>query len=158
MDRSNLSNNLVRSRFTRSFLQALKKINNEKTTTSSSPFTTSPKEVYGRYRRVKSAADKSLALAVRSRRVIWRRALLWRLKKQYYYSSTRLRARIKTRGILIKKKNNNYLSSSDELRRLVPGGEGMDLCSLLKETAHYMKCLNTQVQVMTSVLDLYTTI
>lgn len=41
---------------------------------------------------------------------------------------------------------------TDELRNLVPGGETMDFCSLLDETAHYIKCLTTQVQVMRSIV------
>jgi hypothetical protein len=43
----------------------------------------------------------------------------------------------------------------DKLRRLVPGGQLMDTCSLLEETAHYMKCLTTQVQVMTRIVEIY---
>lgn len=42
---------------------------------------------------------------------------------------------------------------TEELRRLVPGGEAMDLYGLLDETAHYMKCLSTQVQVLRNIVD-----
>lgn len=45
----------------------------------------------------------------------------------------------------------------NELRKLVPGGESMDLCPLLEEVAHYIKCLSTQVQVMRCIADLSST-
>lgn len=47
------------------------------------------------------------------------------------------------------------LGQTDELRDLVPGGETMDLNILLGETAHYIKCLTTQVQVMRNIVDFY---
>lgn len=46
---------------------------------------------------------------------------------------------------------------ASKLRKLVPGGEAMDLCNLLDEAAHYIKCLNTQVQVMRCIADFYST-
>lgn len=46
---------------------------------------------------------------------------------------------------------------ANDLRKLVPGGEAMDLCRLLDEAAHYIKCLNTQVQVMRCIADFCST-
>lgn len=56
-----------------------------------------------------------------------------------------------------KEEDDDRVEQVEELRKLVPGGEAMDLCRLLGETAHYIKCLNTQVQVMRSIVDLYST-
>lgn len=44
---------------------------------------------------------------------------------------------------------------SDVLRRLVPGGAGMEYCSLLEETADYVRCLRAQVQLMQGLADLF---
>ncbi|XP_040379313.1 transcription factor IBH1-like [Oryza brachyantha] len=44
---------------------------------------------------------------------------------------------------------------ADALRRLVPGGAGMEYCSLLEETADYLRSLRAQVQLMQSLVDLY---
>lgn len=58
------------------------------------------------------------------------------------------------------KKNDDQevgFGQAKELRKLVPGGQAMDLCHLLEEAAHYIKCLNSQVQVMRSIADFYST-
>ncbi|GAV70745.1 hypothetical protein CFOL_v3_14243 [Cephalotus follicularis] len=145
------------SRFTRGFIQALIRINKQRPVTSSSP-----REMYIRHRRIKSAADKSMALAVRSRRN-WSRAVLarFRKKRRRHVLVRRITTcAMKKRGLENKKSGHKEAShgQANELRRLVPGGEAMDLCSLLEETAHYLKCLNTQVQVMRCVADSYSTI
>jgi len=44
---------------------------------------------------------------------------------------------------------------ADALRRLVPGGAEMEYCSLLDETADYVRCLRAQVQLMQSLVDLF---
>jgi len=44
---------------------------------------------------------------------------------------------------------------ADALRRLVPGGAEMEYCSLLDETADYVRCLREQVQLMQSLVDLF---
>jgi len=46
---------------------------------------------------------------------------------------------------------------ADVLRRLVPGGAEMEYCSLLDETADYVRCLRAQVQLMQSLVDLFST-
>lgn len=57
-----------------------------------------------------------------------------------------------------KMKNGEALSGfsqdMEQLRGLVPGGEDMETCCLLEETADYIKCLAKQVQVMKSIADL----
>jgi hypothetical protein len=44
-------------------------------------------------------------------------------------------------------------NQTKKLRQLVPGGKAMDMCSLLEETAHYIRCLSTQVKVMQTIAD-----
>ncbi|KAJ1273286.1 hypothetical protein BS78_06G268400 [Paspalum vaginatum] len=44
---------------------------------------------------------------------------------------------------------------ANALRRLVPGGAGMEYCSLLDETADYVRCLRAQVQLMQGLVDLF---
>uniref|UniRef100_A0A0D3G171 IBH1-like N-terminal domain-containing protein n=1 Tax=Oryza barthii TaxID=65489 RepID=A0A0D3G171_9ORYZ len=44
---------------------------------------------------------------------------------------------------------------ADALRRLVPGGAGMEYSSLLEETADYLRSLRAQVQLMQGLVDLF---
>ncbi|KAL5214657.1 hypothetical protein ABZP36_003809 [Zizania latifolia] len=44
---------------------------------------------------------------------------------------------------------------ADALRRLVPGGDAMEYCSLLEETADYLRSLRAQVQLMQGLVDLF---
>ncbi|KAF8769145.1 hypothetical protein HU200_006641 [Digitaria exilis] len=44
---------------------------------------------------------------------------------------------------------------ADALRRLVPGGSEMEYCSLLDETADYLRHLLAQVQLMQNLVDLH---
>ncbi|KAJ4847948.1 hypothetical protein Tsubulata_012155 [Turnera subulata] len=157
--RLSLNPRSLKSRFTKGFLRSLRKIHKER------PTSTSPREIFQRYRKVKTAADKSLASAVGSGRA-WSRAMLCKCKNQG-----------KRRPVLVRRINNNRAMKRSELtekksgdddeevgfdqasglRKLVPGGQAMDLCRLLEEAAHYIKCLNTQVQVMRCIADCYTT-
>ncbi|KAK8506018.1 hypothetical protein V6N13_002673 [Hibiscus sabdariffa] len=158
----------LRSRFATRFLRTLSKINAQKPTSSSSPT-----EIFRRYRRIKAAADKSMAYSVRSRRT-WSRAMLWKLRtrpcgRRSVKTSTIIKSR-EARKTRHEKQNKNTTTTTttttgedgvvfgveaDELRELVPGGEAMDLYNLLDETAHYIKCLTTQVQVMKKIADFY---
>ncbi|PPD87648.1 hypothetical protein GOBAR_DD15417 [Gossypium barbadense] len=144
MDSQHLNPSSLKSRFTARFLRALIKINAQKPISSSSP-----REIFQRYRRIKVAADKSMAYSVRSRRT-WSRATLWKLR-------SRSPAIVeKTSHEKENKEDHVGLAvQAEELRELVPGGESMDLCNLLDETAHYIKCLTTQVQVMKKIANLY---
>ncbi|KAK9141099.1 hypothetical protein Scep_010780 [Stephania cephalantha] len=112
-----------------------------------------------------------MASTVGARRV-WSRAVLVKIKNRARFNGlekkknkkkkkkrvTTIRASSqKKKKMIIKRRqingNSSVIKRSDELRRLVPGGEGMDFCRLLGETAHYIECLNTQVQVMQSLVD-----
>ncbi|BBH09966.1 ILI1 binding bHLH 1 [Prunus dulcis] len=81
----------VKSRFTKGFLQALKRIQGQR---SRSPNVSSPREMCRRYLSVKIAADASMASAVGSRRA-WSRALLTKIRSHgaprvYKYSAEEL--------------------------------------------------------------------
>ncbi|KAL9239645.1 hypothetical protein vseg_013948 [Gypsophila vaccaria] len=138
----------LRTKFTLNFLRALKKINqtrnqrqepiNGNSNSNSNNFV-----VAKTYRKVKVAADASLASAVGPRRA-WARSIL-------------LRARPGSRRVMGRRKQRRMRAETgraEELRRLVPGGEAMDdMQSLLDETLHYVTCLTTQVNVMRNIVD-----
>lgn len=157
----------IKSRFTRGLVRALirmKRKNNYQPC--------SRREMFRRYSRVKIAADKSMAVAVGSRRA-WSRAMLWRIYHHHHhhqtwrYNQLMIKKRLaidkkqKKKKKKLKKEEDDRqeeergFGKAGELRKLVPGGEAMDLCCLLDETAHYIKCLVTQVQVMRSVDQFY---
>ncbi|XP_052186746.1 transcription factor IBH1-like [Diospyros lotus] len=135
----------IRSRFAYGFLRALKRLSKRRRPISSS----SPKRIFHGYRIVKMAADASMASAVGSRRA-WSRAMLRKLR----CGRRRRFVMRRRREVVVNKVGSKELGfgQTDELRNLVPGGETMDFCSLLDETAHYIKCLTTQVQVMRSIV------
>ncbi|GMI70871.1 ILI1 binding bHLH 1 [Hibiscus trionum] len=152
----------IQSRFTTRFLRALTKINAQNPIPSSSP-----REIFQRYRRIKVAADKSMAYSVRSRATLWRlrtrprhRRLASFGRRSSVRTPTTAAAVVeKTSSLGEEKKEDHVVGGlgvqADELRELVPGGEAMDLCNLLDETAHYIKRLTTQVQVMRTIANLY---
>ncbi|KAF7121161.1 hypothetical protein RHSIM_Rhsim13G0052900 [Rhododendron simsii] len=114
--------------------------------------TSSQQSALVRYRKVKLAADASMAAAVGPRRV-WSRAMLWKIRSRGVLARRRGRRScghgvVRRRRVHMGKRGGKLGFGGDpkteELRRLVPGGEAMDLYSLLDETAHYMKCLSTQ--------------
>ncbi|GLU08047.1 hypothetical protein SLE2022_249760 [Rubroshorea leprosula] len=150
----NPSSSSVKSRFTRRFLRALIKINRQKPSSSSS------REIFLRYRRIRIAADKAMACVIGSRRA-WSRAVLRRIKNQ---KGKRLADSLRrSNGIhgmkkmVAKEEDEISYEQENELRKLVPGVGAMDLCSMLDETAHYVMCLATQVQVMRKIVDFYST-
>ncbi|XP_040992451.1 transcription factor IBH1-like isoform X1 [Juglans microcarpa x Juglans regia] len=138
----------VKSRFTCGFLRALWRINRQRRTTSASS-----REIRRRYLRVKVAADVSMASAVGSRRA-WSRAILLRkIRNQGQNGTVRVRRMSNILGMMRKRNiRGNYKCTeevgtcqAEQLRKLVPGGEEMDMCNLLGETAHYIECLTTQM-------------
>ncbi|KAM7496287.1 hypothetical protein LguiA_020701 [Lonicera macranthoides] len=141
-------NTSIRTKFAYRFIRALKKLN--KNRSSASHATT--REIISS--RIKIAADASMASAVGSRRM-WSRAILRKtiknraLKKRNVHGTKKLRR--------AKRRENPKKVFGTELRKIVPGGESMDMWSLLDETAHYVKCLTTQVQVMRNIVDFYST-
>lgn len=130
-------------------------------------------------RRIKRAADTSMAATIGSRRS-WGRAILLKHRKQVR-NRVLMRQKVvgdnnkgnKTRKIKVVNKEEKQINKArkidsskgvqgsvnraNKLRKLVPGGDAMDFCSLLEETAHYIKSLNTQVQLMQKIADIYET-
>ncbi|KAH0636386.1 hypothetical protein KY289_036301 [Solanum tuberosum] len=122
---------IIRTRFAYRFLHSLRKLNQQEKTNS---------------RRVKHAAYASMASAVGSKRT-WSRAVL-----------SKIRNRSLNRNLLKKKKRRSSEESGfGELRKLVPGGQVMNFYNLLDETADYINCLTSQVQVMKNILNLLST-
>lgn len=150
------SPNSIKTRFAIKFLQAMKKLNRSR------PPSPSIAEKYKRYRALRAAACASMASAVGPKRA-WSRAVLRKIKKralQHSHLKTKGRTRRFTRRKKVRRGNpreNLGFGQEEALRGLVPGGQGMGFCSLLGETAHYIKCLKAQVQVMTNILDHYST-
>lgn len=129
-------------------------------------------------RRIKRAADTSMAATIGSRRA-WGRAILLKHRNQVR-KRVLMRQKVvgnnkgnKTRKIKVMNKEKKQINKArkidhikgvqgsvnraNKLRKLVPGGDAMDFCSLLEETAHYIKSLNTQVQLMQKIADIYET-
>ncbi|EXB52661.1 hypothetical protein L484_012015 [Morus notabilis] len=164
-----------RVKFARRFLRSLIEIKTRQTNynnnLSSSPSSSS--EIRRRSERIKLKAYSSMAHAVGPRKA-WTRALLLKLHNRAKRHRFRTRKRSSLAMVLKKKRvfrvknhanfykpaaeRGNYsVLNSDEktekLRELVPGGKAMDICSLLEETAHFIKCLAMQVQVMHEIAD-----
>ncbi|KAF3435113.1 hypothetical protein FNV43_RR22200 [Rhamnella rubrinervis] len=146
--------NFLKLRFTKGFLRALMRIYRHRSKSSSSP-----REISQRYRRIKLAADASMALAVGSRR-LWSRAVLWRIRNQVRNRHVFVK-RVSSHAIkkrAQKKKEEQYHLAYDDqenkLRKLVPGGAAMDICSLLDEASHYINCLTTQVKMMRRIAEI----
>ncbi|PON75114.1 IBH1 transcription factor [Parasponia andersonii] len=168
MDPQSLSNpnpNSLKTRFAQRFIRALMRIQNQQ------PKSSSPGEISKRHRKVNTAANAAMASAVGPRRV-WSQALLWRIRNR----SNRNQARHRRRRALFKRIGTNSMKrkglkerrgteegqlvgfgKEKKLRKLVPGGAAMDICSLLDETAHYIRCLTTQVKVMKRIAEIYST-
>ncbi|KAJ9178444.1 hypothetical protein P3X46_010324 [Hevea brasiliensis] len=144
-------NSTTTTRFARRFLISLSRMRR--------PITLGPpsdEEVCRRTRRIKLAAYSSMARAVGSRRA-WSRALLLKVRNRVRFQGI-LRNRFlasKKKRVIKRNKASGEMNKTDMLRKLVPGGETMDICGLLEETAHYMASLATQVKVMQSIVDQY---
>uniref|UniRef100_A0A2N9I4P0 IBH1-like N-terminal domain-containing protein n=1 Tax=Fagus sylvatica TaxID=28930 RepID=A0A2N9I4P0_FAGSY len=143
-----LNTNSRRIKFARRFIRTLSKM--KKTAPSSS----SIDEVRKRSQRIKIAAYSSMAHAVGSKKA-WSRAILFKLRNRARHQGMMMRRR----SIGFKKKRAikndppGEQNQTKKLRQLVPGGKAMDMCSLLEETAHYIRCLSTQVKVMQTIAD-----
>ncbi|RZS14608.1 hypothetical protein BHM03_00046327 [Ensete ventricosum] len=118
------------------FLRALFRIQQTSTTRSS---------FAGRSRRIRRAAYASMAYSAGTRRA-WSRALLRKLR-------SRARLRFPRRLSRAARPQRGDTDQAQVLRKLVPGGPGMDYCKLLEETADYIRCLTTQVRLMQTVMD-----
>ncbi|KAK9138593.1 hypothetical protein Sjap_009187 [Stephania japonica] len=165
--------NSCKTQFALRFIQALQRIKAATSTTSSRDGTTPKTLQQRRTRLIKLASDASMASTVGARR-LWSRAVLVKIKNRArFHGLEKKKKKVTTRAsqkkkkeMLVRKKIKTRLNEnlsmnhgsgvvkrSDELRKLVPGGKGMDFCRLLGETAHYIECLNTQVQVMQTLID-----
>ncbi|KAB2636649.1 transcription factor IBH1-like [Pyrus ussuriensis x Pyrus communis] len=138
----------------------LERINRQRSISSSTNIP-SPMEMCRRYLSVKNAADAAMASAVGTRRA-WSSTLLTKINRshegsQIYNCSARRTDNSKKRMKMKKCDDEEEIGTiceADELRKFVPGGEAMDICSLLDEAAHYIKCLKTQVKVMEKIADI----
>lgn len=97
---------------------------------------------------------------------VWSQAVLWRIWNQKrrrpgFFKRIRVNPVKVKRGINDRKKGKEVgvvnIGQEKRLRKVVPGGEGMDICSLLDETAHYIRCLSTQVKVMKRIAEISST-
>lgn len=136
----------IKTRFTYRFLRTLKKVNTRYITARSSSSSTARRSL-----EIKQAANMCMAATVGSRRA-WSRAMLSKIRRRRQMRSRRFnKGKVgNPRRIYC-----GEISETEELRGIVPGGEGLDTRSLLDETAHYIKCLATQVEVMKDILHLY---
>lgn len=160
----------IQTRFTYRFLRALRKLTAHRQNGSPPPpsspsppvnhSSSDSKEIthYRRYRNVKRAAYASMASAVGTRRA-WSRAQLLRFRRPAAAAHVHRGSGLTRRRAVVAAADGRNPSdeTTEELRKLVPGGEVMDLCSLLDETAHYINCLASQVQIMRSIADLFST-
>lgn len=144
----------IKTRFTYRFLRTLKQVNTRYITPTSSSSTAARRSL-----EIKHAANMCMAATIGSKRA-WSRAMLSKIHRR-----RRMRSR---RRLCVDRFNKQKfgnpkriycgeISETQELREIVPGGEGLDTKSLLDETAHYIKCLTTQVEVMKDILHLYST-
>lgn len=154
--RSSLNPCSIKSRFTHVFLRALMRIHRK----PKRPSLNSSREIRVRYRRIRIAAYASMASAVGSRRA-WSRAMFSKIRKYQQPGRHRgrmFRAKTNMHGAMRRRRRTRGgFGGANELRKLVPGCEDMDLCRLLGETEHYIKCLTTQVEVMRKIAGVYPT-
>ncbi|XP_031099898.1 transcription factor IBH1-like [Ipomoea triloba] len=156
----------VKTRFARTFLRALHNLNADGAGASPGSAAQARRR---RSRKIKLAAYASMASAVGPRRA-WSRAVLWRIRSRASLRrippaqrSSRSRRKPKPPPSRTRRSRNDVRGGrldsdkAKELRKLVPGGKAMDLCCLLDETAHYIKCLSSQVEIMRNIADLFST-
>ncbi|KAF5207536.1 transcription factor IBH1 [Thalictrum thalictroides] len=150
--------NSLKTRFALRFIRSLTQIK------TAAPTVSSMGTLRKRSSIIKLAADASMASAVGPKRS-WSRAVLFKIRNRarihalarQQKESNKKKEKEKNckKDVVLGEEMEKELFGANELRRVVPGGESMDLFRLLDETAHYMKCLNTQVEVMQSIVDLY---
>lgn len=133
------------------FLHSLSKLRRQKSFIG-------PNKTSERVRKIKTAAYVSMARAAGGTSRRWSRAILWRLHRRAKASKiigyTKPRKRSSGADVIsgrIRPRRKDAVT--DRLRTVVPGGGDMETLRLMKETAHYIKCLSMQVSVMQSIVD-----
>eukprot|EP00262_Sarcandra_glabra_P019859 TRINITY_DN770_c0_g2_i2.p1 TRINITY_DN770_c0_g2~~TRINITY_DN770_c0_g2_i2.p1 ORF type:complete len:159 (-),score=10.03 TRINITY_DN770_c0_g2_i2:163-639(-) len=144
--------NSIKPIFASNFLRALARINLHKPNSSYPSFRT----ILQRSRKIKLAAEASMASAVGSKKA-WSRAVLQKLRSRRARTNAPIKPKVFISKMSKKKEaicaTPREPSRANDLRRLVPGGEAMDFCSLLEEAADYILCLTTKVKVMQGIAD-----
>lgn len=143
------SNNSLKIRLAYTFIRALGRIKRQGPAArycKSAP----PSTFQSRRRRIKLAAYTSMASAVGYHKYSWSRAVLARRLNRRSSEPPRLDAMGRKKQL--PRRPRDAAGRTEKLRQLVPGGESMDVCTLLDETANFIMCLEAQVQVMQSVL------
>ena len=147
--------NSCKIKFAIRFLRALSKM---KKPSRSADCLQSMNEIHKRSRTIKLAAYSSMAHAIGTRRA-WSRAILIKLgikRTRNHVLMKKKRSSLGKKQRVVKKFTGTpieLVSQEKKLRKLVPGVKSLDICSLLEETAHYVKCLTTQVKVMQTIAD-----
>lgn len=138
------------------FLHSLSKLRRDKSFIGS-------KKTTKRVRKIKTAAYVSMARAAGGTSQTWSRAILWRLHRRAQLSkivrytkpkkrssgADIIRGRIWRRRL----RRKGAMTTADRLRKVVPGGGDMEMLRLMVETAHYIKCLSMQVNVMQTIVE-----
>ncbi|XP_010524122.1 PREDICTED: transcription factor IBH1-like [Tarenaya hassleriana] len=117
-----------------------------------------PNNTSERVRKIKTAAYAAMARSAGGKNRPWSRALLCRLRGR-----TKDHNKI-IRGVIVKRirvdggrgrrrRRRSRIPATESLRKLVPGGGGMETLRLMEETAHYITCLRMQVKVMQRLVD-----
>ncbi|KAK1353099.1 Transcription factor IBH [Heracleum sosnowskyi] len=138
------NNYSIKTRFTYRFLRTLKQVNTRYIAGRSSSGTAR------RSLEIKHAANMCMAATVGSKRA-WSRAMLLKIRRRREMRRRSILSvdrfdKVKIRNPRRIHRRNGEISETEELREIVPGGEGLDTKRLLEETAHYIKCLTTQVE------------
>ncbi|CAA2965111.1 Hypothetical predicted protein [Olea europaea subsp. europaea] len=114
--------NSIKTRFTYRFVQALRKLNKTRSV-SVSP---SMKETYRRYHMIRVASYASMASAVGSRRA-WSRTVLWKIRNRTLHRTLKKKGKIhalRRRKVRENPRNSLNFHRENDLKKLVPGGEG----------------------------------
>ncbi|XP_071691801.1 transcription factor IBH1-like [Rutidosis leptorrhynchoides] len=161
----------LKNEFAHRFIRSLNNINSIKRSSNAN-------KISLRSRRVAIAAYTTMASIVGSKRA-WSCAVLRKIRNRSRNKGLLVRKKIKLdhkfginfhhhAKVHLKKRNripkredfDIFKNSGQELklRKLVPGGETMNSWCLMGETADYIKCLAAQVEVMKTLVNLYTAI
>uniref|UniRef100_A0A1J3K4P7 Transcription factor IBH1 n=1 Tax=Noccaea caerulescens TaxID=107243 RepID=A0A1J3K4P7_NOCCA len=129
------------------FLQSLSNLRRQNPSNSSD-------KTNNRVKEIKMAAYVSMARAAGGTSQLWSRALLRQAASE---NNKIVRFPRRKKRVTWLRRNNRRApvveEAAERLRNLVPGGGEMETSKLMKETAHYIKCLSMQVKVMQCLVD-----